>query len=113
MFSYKLQAIIDKARSRSQSFNVFSFPFVDCSKNVEARLHGTDIYFFAQWTVSGDTLSFRVSANTDGWIGIGFSVDELMVYNNVCHTTYLRGYNINSLKLLFTAQFRTDCGWSW
>ena len=54
-------------------------PFAECSHRVLVRLQDSDIYFLARWTVSGDSLSFRVSANTDGWIGIGFSVDELMV----------------------------------
>ena len=31
------------------------------------------------WTVKGDCISFCVSVNSRGWVGLGFSLDQFMV----------------------------------
>ena len=36
------------------------------------------------WRVVGDVASFTVSARTTGWVGIGFSKDQLMVRSMQC-----------------------------
>ena len=36
------------------------------------------------WRVVGDVASFTVSARTTGWVGIGFSKDQLMVRPMQC-----------------------------
>ena len=35
------------------------------------------------YAVNGDTIRFTVQAQTTGWVGIGFSLDQLMV-SNLC-----------------------------
>ena len=39
----------------------------------------TNSGWFVVWTVRGDLIDFVVSAQTTGWVGIGFSLDSLMV----------------------------------
>ena len=46
---------------------------VQCSGSIDV---GT---LQANWTVQGDSVEFIVSAQTTGWVGIGFSNDQLMV----------------------------------
>ena len=41
--------------------------------------------YIAIWQVFGDEITFTVSAKTNGWIGIGFSPDNLMV----CKLSYI------------------------
>ena len=42
--------------------------------------------WFAQWTVRGDMIDFVVSALTTGWVGIGFSTNNIMVSRLHAHT---------------------------
>ena len=38
-----------------------------------------DETYTVSWTVTGDSVAFEVSAVTTGWVGLGFSVDSIMV----------------------------------
>ena len=35
--------------------------------------------YYVAYSVSGDTITFTLQAMTTGWVGIGFSLDQLMV----------------------------------
>ena len=41
-----------------------------------------------QWTVRGDMIDFVVSAETTGWVGIGFSGDRQMVVTLYIYSVY-------------------------
>ena len=56
---------------------------------------GENCAYNANWTVRGDLISFEVRATTVGWVGIGFSDDQMMV-----STSYQ--VNIVSLTVLYT-----------
>ena len=53
----------------------------------------TNPSYRANWTVEGDCVSFYVSATTDGWVGLGFSLNRFMVLfttsSSVVHTQLL------------------------
>ncbi len=55
-------------------FNIETF--VSCNGSFQA---GNS--FTANWQADSETINFTISARTMGWVGIGFSEDELMVLN--------------------------------
>jgi len=50
-----------------------------CSGSVDVGCSSQVCEFQANWTVQGDSVEFSVSAQTTGWVGIGFSDDQFMV----------------------------------
>ena len=52
-----------------------SFTFEDPCTGIRSSRLG----YTANWTVRGDVVYFQVSANTPGWVGIGFSHNRFMV----------------------------------
>ena len=55
-----------------------SVPLVQCSGSINVGCDPVCDYQ-ATWTVEGNNVRFTVSAQTTGWVGIGFSDDQLMV----------------------------------
>jgi len=51
---------------------------VQCSGSIDVGCDPVCDYQ-ATWTVEGNNVRFTVSAQTTGWVGIGFSNDQLMV----------------------------------
>ena len=49
---------------------------------------GNDPDWSVQWRVRGDMIDFIVSAQTIGWVGIGFSEDAAMVITLYLVNTY-------------------------
>ena len=49
----------------------------ECTGSYNAT--GNDPNWSVQWTVREDMIDFNVSALTTGWVGIGFSENDLMV----------------------------------
>ena len=50
-----------------------------CSGSIDVGCGSQVCEFQANWTVQGDSVEFSVSAQTTGWVGIGFSDDQFMV----------------------------------
>ena len=43
------------------------------------------------YDVSGDSITFTIQAQTTGWVGLGFSLDQLMVSHSFMNEFYLSG----------------------
>ena len=58
--------------------NVFMYilPLADLCRGVRSLSNGA---YKVTYTVSGDSITFVLQAQTTGWVGIGFSLDQRMV----------------------------------
>ena len=43
-----------------------------------------DCQYIATWRTRGDRVEFNIAAQTQGWVGIGFSTNQMMV-STLCH----------------------------
>ena len=58
-------------------------PAVDpCHSGIRVNCNGDICDYAASWSISGDEITFEVIVRTTGWVGIGFSNDQLMVSKN-------------------------------
>ena len=57
------------------------FEYADCTGSFAAPGTRGGVNWNAMWTVSADSryVSFTVMAETDGWVAIGFSLNQAMV----------------------------------
>ena len=69
--------------------------YIDCMGSYSAS--GNDPDWSVQWTVRGDMIDFVVSAQTTGWVGIGFSGDRQMV------VTFIDVFTILTLPRIYTS----------
>ena len=63
--------------------------YTECTGSYDAT--GNDPNWSVQWTVRGDIIDFSVSAQTTGWVGIGFSANTGMVSSYA----YTHNFNFN------------------
>ena len=42
-------------------------------------VNNQDCQYIANWRTRGDRIEFNITAQTQGWVGIGFSTDNRMV----------------------------------
>ena len=54
-----------------------------CFGNQELSCTGGSCEYVANWRSRGDRVEFTLVAQTQGWVSIGFSVNNIMVRNNL------------------------------
>jgi hypothetical protein len=58
-------------------------PGPNCPQDPCTGVRSSPLGYTANWTVRGDVVYFQVSANTPGWVGIGFSLNRFMPQSDV------------------------------
>ena len=85
-------------------FHVISY-YIDCTGSYNVSRNALDLSI--RWTVRGDMIDFVVSAQTTGWLGIGFSEDPQMV---ITGTYYSARTHMNTHTHTHTSLPMRVCG---